>query len=111
LRPAGSYTFPEIVVEPASQRAIWQTRPPLHVQTLLVHVVPAGHASVQGMEPPQPSPTVPPQYWPPVDGLQVSLAQLVSPLHRPLLVSHTLPVPQLVEQSMLPPQLFPILPQ
>src|ERR1039457_3686401 len=100
-----------MVVEPVSQRAIWQMRPALQTQTLLVHVVPAGHGAVQVMELPQPSPTVPPQYWPPAAVLHVSGTQLVSPLHGPVVVSRTWPAAQSAPQTRLPPQPLPTVPQ
>ena len=86
--------MPEIVVEPEAQVATWHTRPALHTQTFPLHVVPDGQGSLQAIELPQPSPRVPPQYCPPLAGLQVSGVQLASPLQTP--EAHTLPVPQSV---------------
>lgn len=93
------------------QVATEQRKPSLHTQTLPWHVVFAGQAPLQVMELPQPSPIVPPQYWPPLESVQVSALQLASPLHTPLTVSQTSPVPQLVLQLRLPPQPSPIWPQ
>jgi hypothetical protein len=50
------------VVDPELQLATWQISPPLQTQTLLLHVVPVGHAALHAIDPPQPSPKVPPQY-------------------------------------------------
>jgi hypothetical protein len=61
---------------------------------------------LQSSAPPQPSPTWPPQYWPPL-GVQVSFVQAAG-MH--WLFLQTSPAMQ-VPQSLLPPQLSPMVPQ
>src|SRR5512141_526285 len=100
-----------MVVEPASHLATWQSSVPSQVHTLFLQAVPVGQAALQVRLPPQPSPMGPPQYWPPLAVLHGMGTQVASPLHRPLAVSHTLPSPQLLPQSNLPPQPSPISPQ
>jgi hypothetical protein len=101
--------LPVIVVDPELQVATWQTKPALHTQTFPLHVVPDGHGSLQVIEPPQLSPRTPPQYCPPLAGLQVSGAQLASPLHTP--ETHVLPAPQSVLHESECPQPSPTTPQ
>src|SRR5512137_2126734 len=103
-----------VVSEPTLQSvATWQRRPSSHAQTLSWHLVLAGQVPLQVMEPPQPSPISPPQYWtaPVVVLVHESLVHVASPLQVCVVVSQVFPVPQSVVQGRLPPQPSPIVPQ
>ena len=72
-RPQPSPTLPQYLPRPVPQLMGVQPAPP--TQTLLAHDQPAGQAALQSMDPPQPSPSVPPQYCPP-GGVQLSGVQV-----------------------------------
>jgi len=65
---------------------------------------PLAHGAVQLMAPPQASPRVPPQYWPPV-GLHVFLLHVEPPMHKWLV--HDQPSGQALLQVRVPPQPSP----
>jgi hypothetical protein len=69
-------------------------------------VQPAGQGALQSRTLPQPFPTRPPQYWPPL-GLQVSGVQGAGMHWLSLQTSPAMQVPQ----SLLPPQPSPMVPQ
>jgi hypothetical protein len=102
-----------MVVEPLLQVSTWQRRPSSHTQTWFWHLVFAGQVPLQVIEPPQPSPMSPPQYWtaPVLVLVHESLVQVASPLQVWVVASQVLPAPQLVEQASEPPQPSPMVPQ
>lgn len=103
--PQASPTLPQYLPRPVPQVVLVHDDPP--TQMLFWHDQPVGQAALQFMEPPQPSPNVPPQYWPPV-GLHVSAVQPEAGTHwLPLQISPAMHPPQL----RLPPQPSPIAPQ
>ena len=80
--------------DPPTHRLFWQSKP-------------FGQAAVQLIEPPHPSPTVPPQYWPPA-GLHVAFVHDCPPTHKWLWHDH--PSGHGLSQVSVPPQPSPMLP-
>jgi hypothetical protein len=90
-------------------RGVHTSGPPLHMPSVpqaqpgLLQVFP------HDTSPPHPSPMLP-QYWSPVEVMQVWRGQSIPPLHRRL--SHTQPaLGQIVLQARVPPHPSPIAPQ
>jgi hypothetical protein len=105
LPPQLSPMLPQYLRDPTPQVAWVQLGPPTHWWLLQIQLF--GQGASQASFPPQPSPTSPPQYWPPV------LAH-ASGVHVPVgthcLLLQTSPSMQ-PAQSRLPPQPSPMLPQ